>query len=585
VEHAASPGDAEAMAVLREAGGAALISAPASAARWFGAALRVLPDGAPAEERLGLLIARSAALAASGQLEEGRATLLEALALVPDDAVAMWVQLTVGCANVEHFLGRHDLAQRRLSEALERLPDPTTPEGVALMLELAVDGMFRADYDAARTWGMRALDAARPFGERPLIATSGAMVILGGACSGEIAQAESLLAEVVALVDGMPDEELARRPDAAGYLGAAELQLDRIADAIRHAERGLEVARATGQAAPTLIPTLGTARFMHGLLAESAAVLDVGLENARVSGIEQAIAWSLVNRSMAALATGDVETALASAQEAVELTQRFDERFISGWAGVAHAGALLAAGEPARAVETLLKESGGEEIRYPPVGWKPMALELLTRCRLALGERGAARGSAERAVAIAADVDLPMTAAWAERAIARVALDGGDAGVAAEAALAAATRAAGAGAPLEAAESRVLAGRALAEAGDRERAVAELERAATAFEACGAVPRRDAAERELRKLGRAVHRRKRKGASDIEALGELSERELEVARLVVDRKTNREIAGELFVSLKTVEAHMRNLFRKLGVSSRADVARTVERAERNQGPE
>ena len=70
----------------------------------------------------------------------------------------------------------------------------------------------------------------------------------------------------------------------------------------------------------------------------------------------------------------------------------------------------------------------------------------------------------------------------------------------------------------------MLAGRALAEAGERERAVAELERAATAFEACGAVPRRDAAERELRKLGRVVHRRTRKGTSDSEALGELSAR-------------------------------------------------------------
>ena len=142
-----------------------------------------------------------------------------------------------------------------------------------------------------------------------------------------------------------------------------------------------------------------------------------------------------------------------------------------------------------------------------------------------------------------------------------------------------------AGAAIEAALSRVLAGRALAEAGDRDAAVAELERAATAFEACGATQHRDAAERELRKLGRVVHRRTRKGTSGSEALDELSERELEVARLVVDRKTNREIAGELFVSLKTVEAHMRNLFRKLGVSSRVEVARVIERLERNQGSE
>jgi DNA-binding NarL/FixJ family response regulator len=49
-----------------------------------------------------------------------------------------------------------------------------------------------------------------------------------------------------------------------------------------------------------------------------------------------------------------------------------------------------------------------------------------------------------------------------------------------------------------------------------------------------------------------------------------------VARLVVDRRTNPEIAAELFLSLKTVETHMRNIFRKLGVASRVEVARRLE---------
>jgi DNA-binding CsgD family transcriptional regulator len=53
---------------------------------------------------------------------------------------------------------------------------------------------------------------------------------------------------------------------------------------------------------------------------------------------------------------------------------------------------------------------------------------------------------------------------------------------------------------------------------------------------------------------------------------------MQVARLVVDRRTNPEIAEALFVSPKTVETHMRNIFRKLDVSSRVDVARAVERA-------
>ena len=51
---------------------------------------------------------------------------------------------------------------------------------------------------------------------------------------------------------------------------------------------------------------------------------------------------------------------------------------------------------------------------------------------------------------------------------------------------------------------------------------------------------------------------------------------LEVAELVVARKTNREIAAELFLSEKTVETHLRNIFGKLGLSSRRTVAHALE---------
>jgi DNA-binding CsgD family transcriptional regulator len=75
-----------------------------------------------------------------------------------------------------------------------------------------------------------------------------------------------------------------------------------------------------------------------------------------------------------------------------------------------------------------------------------------------------------------------------------------------------------------------------------------------------------------------MYRRSRPGTPKVRGIAALTGRELEIAHLVVDRRTNPEIAAELYLSLKTIESHMRNIFRKLGVSNRVQLAREVERA-------
>jgi DNA-binding CsgD family transcriptional regulator len=84
----------------------------------------------------------------------------------------------------------------------------------------------------------------------------------------------------------------------------------------------------------------------------------------------------------------------------------------------------------------------------------------------------------------------------------------------------------------------------------------------------------------LRLLGRRVHRRTQPGQGGATGVAALTEREKQIASLVVDRRTNPEIAETLFLSPKTVETHMRNIFRKLDVGSRVEVARAVEQADR-----
>jgi len=132
------------------------------------------------------------------------------------------------------------------------------------------------------------------------------------------------------------------------------------------------------------------------------------------------------------------------------------------------------------------------------------------------------------------------------------------------------------GARLQAAFSRALEGRALAAAGERLDAVAALRDAEHELDACGSTRVRDEMRRELRRLGARAEPRgpAAPGDSGIDAL---SKRELEIARLVTDRLTNREIAAALFLSDKTIESHLRNIFHKLGVTSRVEVARAVER--------
>ena len=186
VETAAREGDGEAVAVLREAGEAAALRAPASAARWFAGALRLLPPSAPAPERVELLLARSAALAATGRFSDSHAMLIESMGIVPQKPEALRVRLVAACAGVENLLGRHQQSHARLESALAELDDPGSREAVALMIELAVASMYRAEFDAMRDWAARAADAAAPLGDLALLAGVLGVRAVAGALSGVI---------------------------------------------------------------------------------------------------------------------------------------------------------------------------------------------------------------------------------------------------------------------------------------------------------------------------------------------------------------------------------------------------------------
>jgi ATP/maltotriose-dependent transcriptional regulator MalT len=128
-------------------------------------------------------------------------------------------------------------------------------------------------------------------------------------------------------------------------------------------------------------------------------------------------------------------------------------------------------------------------------------------------------------------------------------------------------------APFERAESQRRAAAALLATGRREEAVERLVSAHRAARRLGAEPLAARVAGDLAALGeRAERHLGRRAAGKLER-GGLSRRELEVVRLVAVGRTNREIASELWLSTRTVDAHLRHILAKLDCRSRADASR------------
>ena len=398
VERSARQGDEAAIALLREAGEAAAPRAPASAARWFGAALRLLPPTAPGDLRVELLLARSEALAATGQLGESHAALLESMKIVPQEAESLRVRLTAACARVEHLLGRYNDAHAHLESALAELRDPASAQGAELMIELAGDSLYLGDYDAMRAWASRAVDAAALLDKKALTASALAIRALASAVSGRAAEGQAFSGDAAALIDSLADEQLVGRLDALAHLATADFYLENFAGAGSHAERALRIGRATGKGDlfPLVVPMLGGSLWVRGRMAEAGEVLDDAIAAARLVDNPQGLSWNLFNRSYAAFAAGDIDLALATAIEAFDLAQQLDPGPVPAHAAVALAYARFETGHPERCAELLVEFAGGHELRLIGGGWRARYLELLTRSLLAAGRRNEAEAGCGR---------------------------------------------------------------------------------------------------------------------------------------------------------------------------------------------
>ncbi len=212
----------------------------------------------------------------------------------------------------------------------------------------------------------------------------------------------------------------------------------------------------------------------------------------------------------------------------------------------------LAEGSVEAAAATIRRVVASTEQRGP----RSRVLAALVEIALAAGDRPAARQGAEELTALAAEGEVLVLVAMAAQARGSVLLAEGDPGPALGE-LRAAQRAWGElDAPYEVARLQVAMGRACQALGDGDAASWELAAARATFERLGAAG-------DLASLDTPPPRPARPASV-------LTDRELEVLTLVAAGRTNREIAGELFLSPHTVRRHLQNTFAKLGASSRAE---------------
>jgi DNA-binding CsgD family transcriptional regulator len=448
---------------------------------------------------------------------------------------------------------------------------------VSLLIAKVMDRFFQREFEEMVEWGEQAVAVSRDVDDVPLRTAAIGALVMACALAGRLERAEEVRSQVVPIIESMSDEDLAIRLDAMGTLAAGEMYMDRFRDAVEHSDRGLRVGRATGRAAfaPTLVPVLGTCAWVLGDVDRGVNVLAESVEVARIGRNDLGLAWGLLNLSLAQAVQGDLEAAVQHGSEACELASSLGDSAISSWAGLAYGISLLEAGRGEAALQTLTDGMGGSGAEQIPGGWRAHAALAVTRAAISAGDLEVAAEAARATADTAERTGLPMARAWAQRAQAELLLATGEPEKAAEAALEAADGAGALGARLDRAASRELAGRALLANGDSEHAAEQLELSAKEFDECNADHHRDRVELELGKLGRRPSRRSRAAKAET-GPASLSGRELEVAALVVDRLTNAQIAVKLFLSQKTIESHLRNIFGKLGATSRVEVARIME---------
>jgi DNA-binding CsgD family transcriptional regulator len=463
------------------------------------------------------------------------------------------VQLLHG--SLELMGGETGSAREELLSAAQWLLESHRALGVRALVR-AADASYRAgDNRAFIAIARQAAALRRPDETAPAQLMFEYLAGMASTFSGLHQEAAGPLRRVVDLAESVRD------PAVLAWACVASMLLGEDAIAHRLSARAVEAARVRGavSAIPQLLEFMIYPDIWMGKYTSVAATAATGLRLSQESGQLNTAAQHLAWLAITAAVEGDQETCRIRADAAIDLADAHDLGLAGAVGNWALAYLDLAAGRVADAAGRLRAARRNNHVVI-----KVMATPHLIEAAARTGDReqaGSALRVLERWVGSTRSPDLRALvsrcrALLAERPgeaeeLFREALDLHGQGVC----------------EFEAARTQLLFGSALRR--DRHPGAARnhLHAALETFERHGARLWTEQARTELRASGEPV-----RPAADA-TVRQLTAQQVQIARMVAEGATNKEVAEQLFLSRRTVEHHLRNIFNKLGIRSRVELVK------------
>ncbi len=492
--------------------------------------------------------ARQAWLA--GHTDRVRPLLEQARPLTADPALRADVDELAGM--VELGAGVSLTAYRLLRRAGEEIA-PHDPARALELLTLAGEAASMAS-DADAEVELGELAAGLPVGDGPRERFLVDLLVgLAHHFAGDPVAAAEPLTRALAVAEELTE------PSLLLAAGRAAMYLGDDAAALRCSAAVVHRARQSGEfgAVPIAAHRLALSELFAGRWAAGEATASESLRLARATGQEELVPLAHCWLALHAALRGRADECGTHVAAAREISARRPMGLIDDSALWALGLLDLGRGDPAAALGHL------RPVAHPVV----LVFASLDRIEAAhrAGDRATARGWLTGLEQVARATGQPWALARAAHARALLAE-----GAEAERAFAEALRRhARATRPFERARTELAYGVTLRRARRRADARTHLRAAFDCFEQLGAAPWAERARTELRACGQTVRRRDDPG--DVR----LTPQELQVARFVAEGLSNADVAARLFLSRRTVDFHLRNVFAKLGISSRTELVRFV----------